>query len=183
VFEQQPWQDGVAMVTQCPVLPGSHFLYRFVVQNKAGTYWYHSHVGAQVGDGAFGAFIVRPKVLVLSFEIIMLTQIIQKGFFRQKSHDADKFVAISAWWWRDQHSLYQEWASYSKGLKPEDHDHLFFENMKSVLVNGSPNKTEVTVEHGKSIRLRLLNSCRFAFFSGFFFEKNLFLEIVPRLLL
>ena len=62
VFEQQPWQDGVAMITQCPILPGSHYMYRFLVQNKPGTYWYHSHVGAQVGDGAFGAFIVRPKV-------------------------------------------------------------------------------------------------------------------------
>ncbi len=66
VFVSQPWMDGVAMITQCPILPGSSFTYRFLVQNKAGSYWYHSHVGAQVGDGAFGSFIVRPKV-VLSF--------------------------------------------------------------------------------------------------------------------
>ncbi len=48
--------DGVAGVTQNAVLPGHHYVYRFVVPD-AGTYWYHSHQHArhQVAAGLFGA--------------------------------------------------------------------------------------------------------------------------------
>ena len=55
-----PWMDGVASVTQCPILPYQSFTYRFTV-GQAGTYWYHSHVGSQMSMGLFGALIVRPK--------------------------------------------------------------------------------------------------------------------------
>ncbi len=79
---------------------------------------------------------------------------------RRGVNEVDLFIAFSAWWWRDQHSLYQEWNGFSQGLKPEDHDHLFFHAMKSVLVNGSPNKTEVVLQSNQVARLRLLNSCR-----------------------
>lgn len=85
VFVGQPWQDGVAMVTQCPVLPGTSWRYRFVVQQSAGTYWYHSHVAGQVGDGAFGAFVIHaPGTLVAG------------------PPADDHIMAVTAWWARDQ---------------------------------------------------------------------------------
>ncbi len=146
VFEQQPWQDGVAMITQCPVLPGSTFVYRFVVQNAPGTYWYHSHVGGQVGDGAFGMFLVH-----------------EAGYLSKppSNDEVDKVVAMSGWWWRDQHSLYQQWNSFAQGLTPEAHDHMFFMEMKSVLINGkSPQKEQLQSKAGGVAKLRLLNSCR-----------------------
>ena len=54
--------DGVAGVTQNAVLPGHHYVYRFVVPD-AGTYWYHSHQHArhQVAAGLFGALVVAPR--------------------------------------------------------------------------------------------------------------------------
>ncbi|KAK0614697.1 Cupredoxin [Immersiella caudata] len=52
--------DGAAQVTQCPVPPGSSFTYRFWL-DQSGTYWYHSHVGAQYPDGLRGSFIVHEK--------------------------------------------------------------------------------------------------------------------------
>ncbi|XP_061185077.1 uncharacterized protein LOC133193118 [Saccostrea echinata] len=52
-----PAMDGVAFVTQCPILPGQHFIYTFRPR-FAGTYWYHSHVGIQREMGLYGAFIV-----------------------------------------------------------------------------------------------------------------------------
>ncbi|XP_041347554.1 laccase-1-like [Gigantopelta aegis] len=55
-----PWMDGVAQVSQCPILPFQSFTYRFKVDH-AGTYWYHSHVGAQQSMGIFGALVVRSK--------------------------------------------------------------------------------------------------------------------------
>lgn len=38
-----PAMDGVAFVTQCPILPGQYFNYTFQPR-FSGTYWYHSHV-------------------------------------------------------------------------------------------------------------------------------------------
>ena len=34
------------------------FRYEFRVE-QAGTYFYHSHTGAQIGDGVYGAIVIR----------------------------------------------------------------------------------------------------------------------------
>lgn len=36
---------GVAMVTQCPIIPGHSFLYDFRVADQAGTFWYDKSFG------------------------------------------------------------------------------------------------------------------------------------------
>nr|BAI66144.1 laccase [Pleurotus salmoneostramineus] len=46
------------MITQCPITPGSSFLYEFAATEQAGTFWYHSHLQAQYCDGLRGPFIV-----------------------------------------------------------------------------------------------------------------------------
>lgn len=53
--------DGVAGVTQQPILPGHSFTYRFRPQ-RAGTFWYHTHQNSSrgVARGLFGALIVLP---------------------------------------------------------------------------------------------------------------------------
>ncbi len=52
--------DGVAGLTQAPILPGESFKYQFTPPD-AGTYWYHSHVNAyeQVGRGLYGPLIIE----------------------------------------------------------------------------------------------------------------------------
>merc|ERR1719320_2161245 len=63
-----PWSDGVPFVTQCPV-PGAEkgsdpstntFLHKFIAE-KPGTYWYHSHRGAQRTNGLEGGLIIKDK--------------------------------------------------------------------------------------------------------------------------
>ncbi|XP_061175858.1 uncharacterized protein LOC133184799 [Saccostrea echinata] len=56
-----PFMDGVPFVTQCPILPGQSFTYKFQAYPK-GTFWYYSTAGSQRINGAFGALIVRPKL-------------------------------------------------------------------------------------------------------------------------
>ncbi|XP_066269568.1 uncharacterized protein [Branchiostoma lanceolatum] len=53
-----PHMDGVAYVTQCPIMPRESFVYRFRAE-PAGTHFYHSHLFTQREDGLFGAFIVH----------------------------------------------------------------------------------------------------------------------------
>ena len=54
------FMDGVGLVTQCPIQPGSTFRYIFKA-SPSGTFWYHSTIGSQRANGAFGAFIVKEK--------------------------------------------------------------------------------------------------------------------------
>ena len=53
-----PWMDGVGQVTQCQIGPSSSFSYMYTAR-PSGTFWYHSHSGAQRTDGFFGALIVK----------------------------------------------------------------------------------------------------------------------------
>ena len=52
------FEDGPAMVTQCPIPPGSTFVYQFRL-NQLGTYWFHAHVGGQYIDGLRAPLIVK----------------------------------------------------------------------------------------------------------------------------
>ncbi|XP_046570466.1 laccase-1-like isoform X1 [Haliotis rubra] len=55
-----PWMDGVAYITQCPILPGATFTYKFKA-SPAGTHWYHSHIGDQRSMGLYGPLIVKKR--------------------------------------------------------------------------------------------------------------------------
>ena len=53
-----PEADGVAYITQNPILPLHSYTYTFKA-SPAGTHWYHAHSGEQRTDGLYGAFIVK----------------------------------------------------------------------------------------------------------------------------
>ena len=53
-----PWMDGVGQVTQCQIGPSSSYSYEYTAR-PSGTFWYHSHSGAQRTDGIYGALVVQ----------------------------------------------------------------------------------------------------------------------------
>jgi FtsP/CotA-like multicopper oxidase with cupredoxin domain len=55
-----PEMDGVPGVSFPGIPPGERFVYRFPVR-QSGTYWYHSHSGAQEQTGLSGALIIDPR--------------------------------------------------------------------------------------------------------------------------
>ncbi|XP_061185783.1 uncharacterized protein LOC133193882 [Saccostrea echinata] len=71
-----PWMDGASMISQCPILPGQSFEYRFIAE-PVGTHWYHAHTNTMRSDGLSGAFVVLPKQLgkpLYSAEFIAVIQ-------------------------------------------------------------------------------------------------------------
>ncbi|XP_060591809.1 uncharacterized protein LOC132746615 isoform X2 [Ruditapes philippinarum] len=68
-----PWMDGAAFVTQCPILPGQTFTYKFT-PNRHGTFYYHSHTGPLVSMGLVGAFIVKERKTDDIEEKVMMIQ-------------------------------------------------------------------------------------------------------------
>ena len=55
-----PWMDGVGQVSQCQIGPQTSFSYMYTA-SPSGTFWYHSHSGAQRTDGFYGALIVKER--------------------------------------------------------------------------------------------------------------------------
>ena len=72
-MEQQGtyWMDGAGTVSQCPIEPGTSFTYIFNV-STAGTFWYHSHSGAQRSEGLFGALVVKNDTSAKNYPIDFL---------------------------------------------------------------------------------------------------------------
>ncbi len=52
--------DGVGQVTQCQIGPSSSYSYEFTA-SPSGSFWYHSHSGAQRTQGVFGTLVVREQ--------------------------------------------------------------------------------------------------------------------------
>ena len=66
-----PWSDGVPFVNQCPIDTSQSFTYTFKTtppdpekenfNAPPGTYWYHSHIGAQRTNGLEGGLVIKPR--------------------------------------------------------------------------------------------------------------------------
>ncbi|GAV58668.1 Cu-oxidase domain-containing protein/Cu-oxidase_2 domain-containing protein/Cu-oxidase_3 domain-containing protein [Cephalotus follicularis] len=57
---RNPWADGPAYVTQCPIQPGQSYTYHFTIQNQEGTLWWHAH-HQFLRATVYGALIIYPK--------------------------------------------------------------------------------------------------------------------------
>ncbi|XP_077213458.1 L-ascorbate oxidase-like [Tasmannia lanceolata] len=76
-----PWSDGTEGVTQCPILPGDTFQYKFVV-DRPGTYLYHAHYGMQREAGLYGSIRVS----------------VRDGENEPFSYDEDRSIILNDWW-------------------------------------------------------------------------------------
>lgn len=83
-----PWFDGTEGVTQCPILPGTKFTYRFVV-DRPGTYLYHAHYGMQRSAGLYGAINVA----------------LPDGKSEPFTYDVDRNIILNDWYHK---STYEE---------------------------------------------------------------------------
>ncbi|OVA06999.1 Multicopper oxidase [Macleaya cordata] len=76
-----PWSDGTEGVTQCPILPGDTFTYKFVV-DRPGTYLYHAHYGMQREAGLYGSIRVSVK----------------DGVSEPFTYDYDRSIILNDWY-------------------------------------------------------------------------------------
>lgn len=78
-----PWADGTEGVTQCPILPGETFTYKFVV-DRPGTYLYHAHYGMQREAGLYGSIRVS----------------LPEGESEPYAYDYDRSIILNDWFHR-----------------------------------------------------------------------------------
>ena len=124
--------DGVAYLTQEPVIPAKTFAYRFTPPD-AGTYWYHPHnrTWEQMARGLYGMLIVRePKPPAFDRDIPLILDDWRLG--RDGQIDTRSFGAL--------------------------HDKAHAGRLGNVVtLNGKPTD-DIAVRAGERIRLRLLNA-------------------------
>ncbi len=122
--------DGVPGVTQDPIQPNAHFIYRLKLE-EAGTYWYHPHfnAGEQLERGLKGALIVEEKKpLPWSEDIVWL---------------------IDDWRFQQDGQIYPHFNIHPDLM----HDGRWG---NAITVNGT-HGPELSVAPGERIRLRLIN--------------------------
>ncbi|KAH7330846.1 hypothetical protein KP509_20G005200 [Ceratopteris richardii] len=78
-----PWYDGAGGVSQCAINPGETFVYRFQAE-KAGTYFYHGHLGLQRTAGFYGSLIVD----------------VGRGVQEAFEYDGELSILLNDWWHR-----------------------------------------------------------------------------------
>eukprot|EP00105_Crassostrea_gigas_P038290 XP_019922438.1 PREDICTED: laccase-like [Crassostrea gigas] len=117
-----PYMDGVPFITQCPILPGQKFTYKFQAYPR-GSFWYHSHSGSQRSNGLAGAFIVRKRERNPIQEHIM--QVMEWNH----DHDSLKQTLLH------EHRVVENRSPISSS---SSHDGMIFSNMvfHSALING-----------------------------------------------
>ncbi|KAI5831415.1 multicopper oxidase/laccase, partial [Schizophyllum commune Tattone D] len=130
------YADGVAYVTQCPLMPGEKFTYKFSTDdNQAGTYWYHSHFDLQYCDGLRGPLVVYDP---------------EDPYKDHYDVDDESTVLTLADW-------YHSAARSQPGGGPFVADSTLFNGKGRSVKDLTTPLAKIKVEHGKRYRFRLIS--------------------------
>ncbi|RLM00270.1 hypothetical protein CFD26_108544 [Aspergillus turcosus] len=90
--------DGAAGVSQCPIAPGSKFIYNLTIpEDQSGTFWYHAHSGVARADGLYGGLVVHAPSLNLTVRGLMAEE--ERGNHRN-NYSKDLLLLIGDWYHR-----------------------------------------------------------------------------------
>ncbi|TYH22335.1 hypothetical protein ES288_A04G120100v1 [Gossypium darwinii] len=135
------WADGPNMITQCPILPGNKYTYKFKISGQEGTLWWHSHV-SWLRATVHGALIIRPKS--------------GHKYPFPKPH-REVTIILGEWWNADVMDVEEE-AVTSGGL-PNISDAFTINGWPGDLYPCSQNHMyKLKVEPGKTYLLRIVNT-------------------------
>ncbi|KAJ5106844.1 hypothetical protein N7456_003519 [Penicillium angulare] len=142
--------DGPAMVTQCPIPPGSSFTYNFTI-NQSGTYWYHCHTDYCYPDGYRQALIVHDN----------------ETYFNDQ-YDEEFTVTLTDWYHELVEDIAPHFITYKNptGAEPVPNSFLFNDTLNSNL----------PVKPGKTYLIRLINIG--AFVAQYFYIEDHDFKIV-----
>ena len=127
--------DGTSSITQCPIAPGSSMTYKWTA-NSYGSSWWHSHYALQTYEGVFGPMVIHGPAA--------------------EDYDDEQMIMLQDWNHATVDSLYlpsQFVGNPNSG--PQTLDTGLINGMN--VWEGAGQQFEMTVEPGKSYRLRLVN--------------------------
>jgi len=148
-FNKTSYYDGAPGVTQCGIPEGQSLSYHIPVDSQWGSYWWHSHVGAQYVDGLRAPFIIHHPNETYAY-------------------DGDYTLVVSDWY-HDQHSkLLKEFANVYNptGAEPVPNSAAIYamNSTTGEYLSGFNENVTIPFEAGKTYRLRVINTSAFAAF-------------------
>nr|TKW02785.1 hypothetical protein SEVIR_8G262800v2 [Setaria viridis] len=136
------WSDGPAYITQCPIQPGTSFLYNFTVTGQRGTLLWHAHIN-WLRATVHGAIVILPKLGVP---------------YPFPTPHKEVVVVLGEWWKADTEVVINQ--AMQQGVGPNVSD--------SHTINGHPGPLsdcassqdgfKLNVENGKTYMLRIINA-------------------------
>ncbi|KAF8403042.1 hypothetical protein HHK36_011137 [Tetracentron sinense] len=144
------WADGPSYVTQCPILPGNSYTYKFTINGQEGTLWWHAHF-AWLRATVYGALIIHPRSGV--------------SYPFPKPHK-EVPILLGEWWNANVVDVENE--GLATGLAPNNSDAFTINGKPGDLYPcGSKHSYKLKVVHGKTYLLRIINA---ALNNQFFFK-------------
>ncbi|WCJ28391.1 laccase 7 [Euphorbia peplus] len=135
------WADGPNMVTQCPILPGNSYTYKFKVIKQEGTLWWHAHF-LTLRATVYGALIIRPR---------------SGHSYPFPKPDKEVPILLGEYW--NANIIDVENEAIASGGGPNNSDAYTINGLPGDLYPCSQNKTyKLNVEKGKTYLLRIINA-------------------------
>ncbi|CAL9002701.1 unnamed protein product [Prunus brigantina] len=135
------WADGPVYVTQCPILPGHKYTYRFKITGQEGTLWWHAHV-SWLRATVHGALIIHPKA--------------GRSFPFPKPYQEIPII-LGEWWNGNVVDIENE--GLATGIAPNNSNAYSINGLPGDLYDCSQNQTyQVKVVKGKTYLLRIINA-------------------------
>ncbi|KVI04271.1 Cupredoxin [Cynara cardunculus var. scolymus] len=178
------WADGPAYVTQCPIKPGGSYTYKFTVTGQRGTLWWHAHIAWQRAT-VYGAIVIYPRMpYPFSIPIEAEIPIIFGDYFFKDQvifmfhpfHFDKSSVDNREWWNLPVEGIEDEMYKFGSGPNSSDAytinglpGSLYPCSLKGNVITKTQNLylteldlgeefVEMTVEHGKTYMLRIINA-------------------------
>ncbi|XP_058215395.1 laccase-7-like isoform X2 [Rhododendron vialii] len=151
VFQlQSGWADGPEFVTQCPIVPGNNYTYRFTITGQEGTLWWHAHSN-WLRATVHGALIIQPR----------------KGHLYPFPKPVEEFPILLGEWW-NANIMDIENQALGDGHGPNVSDAFTINGQPGDLYNCTSFGTyKLKVVRGKTYLLRIINV---ALYSELFFK-------------
>ncbi|GMJ02203.1 laccase 14 [Hibiscus trionum] len=139
---RNPWSDGSAYITQCPIQPAKNFTYEVVFSEEEGTLWWHANSNSDwTRNTVHGAIVVYPRGSSYPFPTPQGEQVLMFG----------------TWFTYDVNKVIKEILRTGKDVPISD----------AFIINGQPGdfcacSKEMTyrwrVDYGKTYLIRLVNA-------------------------
>ncbi|CAE6227536.1 unnamed protein product [Arabidopsis arenosa] len=138
---RNPWSDGPEYITQCPIRPGSNFMYKVIFSIEDTTVWWHAH-SLWTRATVHGLIFVYPRPP-------------ESLPFPKADHEVP--LVLGEWWKRDVREVLEEFIR--TGGAPNVSDALTINGHPGFLYPCSKSDTfHLTVEKGKTYRIRMVNA-------------------------
>ncbi|XP_047162507.1 laccase-15-like [Vigna umbellata] len=139
--QRNPWTDGPAYITQCPIQPGRKFRQKLVFSFEEGTVWWHAH-SDWARATVHGAIFVYPT---------------KNSPYPFPQPHAEIPIIFGEWWKTDVNEVFTQ--SVATGGAPNISDALTINGQPGDLFPCSMTETfKLHVEQGRTYHLRVVNA-------------------------